>query len=108
MGNIFKLLQKQHVNEMKKQIPKLTKEYCHKWYKEHNQMKDIIPEQKFVEEVNRSVRITIKNNDVQISLQPFKTTDIEESKLKVMESIWDDFGSKYKQYIVSKLPKIFG
>lgn len=103
MAKCFKELQKEIINETKKQVPKLTREYCHKWYQEHEKMKDLISEQRFVEEVCKSVQIREKNGNPHISLQPFKTTDIEESKLKVMESIWDDFGENYKQYVFSKI-----
>ncbi|MCB6288529.1 hypothetical protein [[Clostridium] scindens] len=103
MAKCFKELQKEIINEMKKQVPKLTREYCHKWYQEHEQMKEILSEQNFVDEVTKSVQLTVKNNNPHITLDPFKTGDLEEPKLKVMKSIWDDFGENYKQYIFSKI-----
>lgn len=39
----MKELEKMIVDEMIKQMPKLTKEYCHKWYKKHAEMNDIMP-----------------------------------------------------------------
>lgn len=103
MARSFKELQKEIINEMKKQVPKLTKEYCHKWYQEHGEMKEILSEQNFVKEVCKAVQIREKNGNPHIELQPFKITDMEESKLKVMEFIWDDFGENYKQYVFSKI-----
>lgn len=103
MARSFKELQKEIINEMKKQVPKLTKEFCHKWYQEHEQMKEILSEQNFVDEVTKSLQLTVKNNNPHIALKPFKTSDLEEAKLEVVKSMWDEFEKGYVQYIYSKI-----
>ena len=93
------------MDKMKKELPKVTKEYCHKWYGNHPEMMEIIPEESFVKMVNDSFRISVKNGQLNTEFGVFQNDVIPEEYLEKMIKLWGDFKDGYKKFVVSKIMK---
>lgn len=100
-----KELEKMVMNHMKKELPHATKDYCHKWYNSHSDMKEIVSETKFVQMVNDAMQISMENGKLNAHVEAFKNKNIKEEHLEQMKLLWEDFKSGYLDYIMTKVFK---
>ena len=101
----MKELEKMILDKFKKELPKVTKEYCHKWYSNHPEMIDIVSEEAFIKMVNDSFKLSIKNGQIDAEFGIFQNDDISEEHLEKMVGLWEDFKDGYRKYVVSKTMK---
>ena len=101
----IKELEKMILDKFKKELPKVTKQYCHKWYCTHPEMVDIVSEESFIKMVNNSFKFSIKNGQLDTEFGIFQKDDISEEHSEKMTELWEDFKGGYKNYVVSKILK---
>lgn len=99
-----KELEKMIMDQVKKKIPSVTKDYCHKWYATHGEIAEIVSEDKFIQIVNDTMKISIKSGRANVEFEIFKSKDIDKEKYEQMKMLWDDFKSDYASAVI---PKIF-
>lgn len=99
-----KEFEKMIMGKIKKDLPKLTREYCHKWYGSHSEMKDIISEERFIRMVNNSFKLSIHNNEFKVEFSLSKN-EISKEHSERMDVLWEEFESGYKKYIMEKFTK---
>ena len=99
-----KEFEKMIMDKVKKVLPKLTKEYCHKWYGMHSEMKEIVSEEKFIRMVNDSFKLSIHNNEFKVEFSVARN-EISEEHSERMDVLWKEFESGYKKYVIGKLSK---
>lgn len=99
----MKELEKMVMDHMKKELPNATKDYCHKWYNSHSDMKDIVSETEFVQMVNNAMQISMENGKLKARVEVFKNKNIKEEHLEHMKLLWEDFKSGYMDYITTKI-----
>ena len=101
----MKELEKMILDRVKKELPKVTKEYCHKWYDTHPEMVDIVSEESFIKMVNDSFKFSMKNGQLDTEFGIFQKDDISEEHSEKMIELWEDFKGGYKNYVMSKILK---
>lgn len=93
------------MDKVKRDLPKAIREYCHKWYGSHPEIKEIVSEEKFISMVNESFKLSINNNKFQAEFGIFKNEDILEEHTEKMNVLWEDFKSDYVNYVMGKITK---
>ena len=101
----YKELEKMIMDKVKKELPKLTREYCHKWYGIHPELKEIVSEETFIKMVNDSFRLTIKKNEFVAEFGIFKNEEMSDEHTEKLKVLWDEFKGGYKDYVMSKFSK---
>lgn len=101
----MKEVEKMILDKFKKELPKATREYCHKWYNNHPEIVDIISEEHFTKMVNDSFKLSIKNGQIDAEFGIFQNEDISEEHSEKMNVFWEDFKGGYKQYVMNKIMK---
>lgn len=101
----MKELEKMMLDQMKKELPNATKEYCHKWYSDNSDIKEIVSEIEFIQMVNDTMQISIENGKLKANIELFKNKNIKEEHLEHMKSLWEDFKSGYLDYVMKKVFK---
>lgn len=101
----MKELEKMIIDKVKKELPKVTKEYCYMWYGNHPEMMEIISKESFVKMVNDSFRLSVKNGQINTEFRVFQNDTISEEHLEKMIELWEDFKVGYKKFVVSKIMK---
>lgn len=101
----MKELERMIMDKVKKELPKLTKEYCHKWYGSHSELREIISEESFIKMVNDSFKLSFKNGQVDAEFGIFQGDNIPEEHLEKMNELWLGFKSGYMDYVKSKIFK---
>lgn len=101
----FKELEKMIMDKVKKELPKLTREYCHKWYGNHPELAEIVTEEAFIKMVNDSFKLTIKKNEFVAEFGIFKNEDVSDEHSEKLNALWEDFKGGYRDYVMSKLSK---
>ena len=93
------------MDKVKRDLPKATREYCHKWYGNHPEIKEIVSEEKFVAMVNESFKLSVNNNKFQAEFGIFKNENISEEHREKMNVLWEDFKSGYVNYVMGRVTK---
>lgn len=101
----MKELEKMIVEEIKKQLPKVTREYCHKWYNSNPEMKEIVSEADFIKMVNDSLTLSTINGKVEAKFGVLKDRDIDKEHIETMNALWKNFEVGYIKHIKAKLFK---
>ena len=101
----MKELEKMIMDKVKKELPKVTKEYCHKWYGNHPELKEIVLEETFIKMVNDSFKLSIKNGKVVTEFGIFRNKDVPEEHLDRINVLWEDFKGEYKNYVMGIITK---
>lgn len=101
----FKELEKMIMDKVKKELPKLTREYCHKWYGSHPELAEIVTEEVFIKMVNDSFKLTIRKNEFVAEFGIFKNEDVPDEHSEKLNALWEDFKGGYKEYVMSKFSK---
>lgn len=101
----MKELEKMVLDRMKKELPNATKEYCHKWYSNNSDIKEIISETDFIQMVSDTMEISVKNGKLDAGFKLFRKENIKEEHLERMSSLWEDFKSGYRNYVTTKIFK---
>ena len=101
----FKELEKMIMDKVKKELPKLTREYCHKWYGSHPELKEIVTEENFIKMVNDSFKLSIMKNEFVAEFGIFQNEGVSEEHTEKLNELWEDFKGGYKDYVMSKLSK---
>lgn len=101
----MKELEKMIMDKVKKELPKFTKEYCHKWYGNHPELAEIVTEETFIKMVNDSFKLTIRKNEFVAEFGIFKNQDVSDEHSEKLNVLWEDFKGGYKDYVMSKFSK---
>lgn len=101
----MKELEKMIMDKVKKELPIATREYCHKWYDNHSEMKEIVSEEKFIKMVNDSFKLSIKKGEFVAEFGIFQNEEVADEHLEKMNVLWEDFKSGYVNYVMSKVTK---
>ena len=101
----MKELEKMVLDRMKKELPNATKEYCHKWYNNNSNIKEIVSETEFIQMANDAMQISMKNGKLKAHIELFKGGNIKEEYLEHMKTLWEDFKSGYLDYVTKKIFK---
>lgn len=101
----MKELEKMIMEKMKKELPNATREYSRKWYAEHPEMHEIVSKEKFVEMVNDSFKVSVKNGQLNAEFGIFQKDDIPEKYVEQMKTLWEDFKTGYQKSVMSKIMK---
>jgi phage major head subunit gpT-like protein len=101
----MKELEKIILGQVKKKLPSATRDYCHKWYGNHPEMKEIVSEEKFISMVNESMKVSIVNGELNAKFGIFQNEDIQEEHLEHMKQLWEEFKSGYMEYVSQKILK---
>lgn len=99
----MKELEKMIMDRVRKELPRATKEYCHKWYGNHPELKEIVTEEAFIKMVNDSFKLSIKNGEFVAEFGIFQNEDIPEGHSEKMNVLWEDFKSGYVNYVMNKI-----
>lgn len=101
----MKELEKMVMDRMKKKLPSTTRDYCHKWYSDHPELKEIVSETDFIQMVNDAMQVSMENGKLKAHIEVFRNKNIKEEHLEHMKLLWEDFKSGYLDYIVTKIFK---
>ena len=101
----MKELEKMIMEKVKKELPKLTREYCHKWYGNQPELKEIIVEENFIKMVNDSFKLSIRKNEFVAEFGIFQNEGVSEEHTEKLNELWEDFKGGYKDYVMSKFSK---
>lgn len=101
----MKELEKMVLDRMKKELPNATKEYCHKWYNNNSDIKEIVSETEFIQMANDAMQISMENGKLKAHIELFKGGNIKEEHLEHMKTLWEDFKSGYLDYVTKKIFK---
>lgn len=101
----MKELEKMVLDRMKKELPNATKEYCHKWYNNNSDIKEIVSETEFIQIANDAMHISMENGKLKAHIELFKGGNIKEKHLEHMKTLWEDFKSGYLDYVTKKIFK---
>ena len=101
----MKELEKMVLDRMKKELPNATKEYCHKWYNNNSDIKEIVSETEFIQIANDAMHISMENGKLKAHIELFKGENIKEEHLGHMKILWEDFKSGYLDYVTKKIFK---
>lgn len=101
----MKELEKMIMDRVKKDLPKATQEYCHKWYGNHPELEEIVTEEKFIKMVNDSFNLSIKNGEFAAEFGIFQNEVISEKHSEKLNPLWEDFKSGYVKYVMTKVLK---
>lgn len=101
----MKELETMIMDKVKKDLPKATREYCHKWYGKHPKLEDIVSEETFIKMVNDSFKLSIKNGEFSAEFGVFQNEDVSEELSEKLNILWEDFKSGYVKYVMSKVLK---
>ena len=95
----MKDIQEMYYEAIKKKLPDITTNYCHKWYANHPDLEKILPETKFVQMVNESLEISVSDGTLKTKFGIFQNEEIEEEHLEHMKVLWEDFKTGYCEYL---------
>lgn len=95
----MKEIQEMYYEALKKKLPGITTDYCHKWYANHPELEEIVSESKFVQMVNESLKISVSNGTFKAEFGIFQNEDVEEIHSERMKSLWEDFKTSYYKYL---------
>lgn len=101
----MKELEKMVLDRMKKELPNAAKEYCHKWYNNNSDIKEIVSETEFIQMANDAMQISMENGKLKAHIELFKGGNIKEEHLGHMKILWEDFKSGYLDYVTKKIFK---
>lgn len=93
------------MDKVKKDLPKATREYGHKWYGNHPELEEIVTEEKFIKMVNDSFKLSIKNGEFVAEFGIFQNEAISEKYSEKLNPLWEDFKSGYVKYVMTKVLK---
>ena len=95
----MKEIESMYFEALKKKLPNITTNFCHKWYADHPELEEIVSESKFVQMVNESLKITVSNGTFKAEFGIFQNEDVEEIHSECMKSLWEDFKTSYYKYL---------
>lgn len=98
-------LEKMIMDMVKKELPKATREYCHKFYRNHPEMEQIISEESFNKMVNDSFKLSIKDCEFAAELKISLDDNVPEEHIEKMKALWKDFESDYVKYVMNRIVK---
>lgn len=98
-------LEKMIMDKVKKELPKATREYCHKFYKYHPEMEQIISEESFNKMVNDSFKLSIKDCEFTAEFKISQDDNVPEEHIEKMKAVWKDFESDYVKYVMNRIVK---
>lgn len=101
----MKELEQMILGQVKKKLPSATRDYCHKWYGKHPDIKEIVSEEKFVSMVNDSMKVSIVKGELHAEFGIFQNEDIQEEHLEHMKQLWEEFKGGYMEYVSNKIFK---
>lgn len=99
----MKELEKMILDRMKKKLPNVTKAYCHEWYTQNSELREIVSEEDFIRMVNDSLNISINNGKLNAKFEIFRDQDVEKKHRERMKLLWDDFKAGYIKYVYDKI-----
>lgn len=103
--NIKKMFaEKLNVGRIKKELPKVTKEFCDEWYRKYPKMKNIISKNDLIKTINKSSKIYKHNNEkVEITVNLVSIEEREFERNKQMNKLWNEFKRNFIDYVMKKL-----
>lgn len=101
----MKELEQMILEQVKKKLPSATRDYCHTWYGETEDVKPIISEEKFISMVNESMKVSVVNGKLNAEFGIFQSEDIQEKHTERMKQLWEEFKDGYMDYVFNKILK---
>lgn len=99
----MKELEKMVMEKMKKKLPSVTKDYCHKWCAEHTELAEIVSEDGFIQMVNDSLKISVHNGTFNAEFGVFQNQDINPEHVEQMNKLWEGFKEGYITHLKKNL-----
>lgn len=87
----MKELEKMVLDRMKKELPNATKEYCHKWYNNNSDIKEIVSETEFIQMANDAMQISMENGKLKAHIELFKRWKYKGKAFRTYENIMGRF-----------------
>lgn len=99
----MKELEKEINTMIKKELPKVTKEYCHKWYRNNDGIREFATENEFCRMVSDSMKVTVHGGKFEAQFDAFQNRDMSEEEQERIKAIWEEFKDGYLDYVKKKL-----
>lgn len=94
------------MEKMKKKLPSVTKDYCHKWCANHAELAEIVSEDEFIQMVNNSLKISVHNGKFSAEFGVFQNQAIKPEHVELMDKLWEGFKEGYIAYLKNNLMKL--